>query len=87
MRLIRGDDVIIRMILLQHEPHRFDIFFGVTPVALCIQIAEIKFVLQPGLDVRHGARDFARDKRFAAPRAFVIEQNAAAREQDRTTSR
>ena len=78
MRFASGDHVIFRPILLQHQPHRFDVFFGVTPVALRVEVAEVKLVLQPRLDARHGARDLARDKSFAAPRAFVIEKNSAA---------
>ena len=37
-----GDDVIVRFVLLEHEPHGFDVFFGVAPVAFGIEVAEVK---------------------------------------------
>ena len=81
MGLIRGDDVILRLVLLEHQPHRFNVFLGVSPVAFRIQVAEIKFVLQTGEDVGHRARDLASHKCFPAARRFVVEQNAVARKQ------
>ena len=46
------------------------------PVALGIEIAEIKPILHTELDACHGARDLARHEGLAADRAFVIEENA-----------
>ena len=45
------------------------------PVALGIEVAEIKTILQTELDARHSPSDLARDKRLAAHRRLVIKQN------------
>src|ERR1051326_7622885 len=81
MGFVGGDHVIIRFLLLEHEPHRFDVFFGVTPVAFGLEVSEEKLVLQPGFDVSNGAGDFACHKRFAPAGRFMIEENAIARVQ------
>src|ERR1051325_4650461 len=71
-----GDDVIIGLLLLEHQPHGFDVFFGVTPVALRFKVAEVKFVLQAGEDLGDRTGDFAGDEGLAAPRRLVIEEDA-----------
>src|SRR4051812_50170385 len=38
--LARGDDVVTRFVLLQHQPHRADVVACVAPVAPRIEIAE-----------------------------------------------
>ena len=38
-------NVVVRLRLLQHKPHTFDVIARVSPVALRIEIAEIKLVL------------------------------------------
>jgi hypothetical protein len=48
--LAGGHNVIIRLILLQHEPHHFDEVLCVAPVPPGIQVAEIKAILEPKLD-------------------------------------
>src|SRR5213082_2400380 len=40
MRFVRGQDKIIALVLLEHPPHSLDVLRSVTPVALCLQIAE-----------------------------------------------
>ena len=44
------NDVVVRLILLQHEPHRLDIVASEAPVTLGIQIAKRKPVLQAQFD-------------------------------------
>ena len=78
MGFARGYDIIVRFRLLEHQPHGFDVFFGVTPVAFGFQITHEQFVLQTGLDARNGPGDFARHKILAAPGGFVVEKNAVA---------
>lgn len=51
------------------------------PVALRVQIAEKKLVLQPELDARCGASDLPRDKGLSPARRLVVEENAVASEQ------
>src|SRR6202012_5202441 len=44
-----------------------------------LAVAEIKVLLQPGLDPRQSARDLARDEGLSAARRLVIEKDAVAR--------
>src|SRR5436190_13944643 len=78
MGLARGYHVVISLVLLEHQPHRFDEFFGVTPVTFRIKVAEIQFFLEPGLDMRDSTGDLASDEGFATARRFMIEKNAVA---------
>ena len=41
--LARGDDVVVRLVLLEHEPHRLDVVAGEAPVALRVEVAEREF--------------------------------------------
>ncbi len=70
---------VVAFIVLKDSPHAFDIFGRVTPVALRIEVAEKQFILQIVFDGGNGARNFARDESFAAPRALVVEQDAVTR--------
>ena len=81
MRFFRGENVVVRLGLLQHHPHAFDIFGRVAPVALGFEIAEIELVLQAVANPRDSARDFAADENFAAPRGFVVEEDPVHGEQ------
>src|SRR5438552_18184686 len=65
--------------MLKNAPHAFDIFRRISPVALRVQVSQKQFMLQTMLNRGNCARDFASDKSFAAPRAFVVKQNAIAR--------
>src|SRR6478672_10088898 len=76
-----GDYIVIGLILLQHQPHCLDVFLCVTPIALRIQISQIEFFLQPGLDAHSSASNLSRNKCFATPRALVVEKNSAGGEQ------
>ncbi|SVC72845.1 uncharacterized protein METZ01_LOCUS325699, partial [marine metagenome] len=73
-----GYDEVVRIIGLQHAPHGLDVFGGVAPVALGIEIAEIQLVLLAGLDVGDGEGNFPRHEGFATAGRFVVEQNTAA---------
>ena len=50
-----GDDVIVGLVLLQHQPHRLDVVAGEAPVALGVEVAEEQLVLQAAL-MRAAAR-------------------------------
>ena len=78
MRLTGRHDIVVRLILLQHEPHCFDIIAGEAPIALGIEVAQEELLLQPFLDASGGTRDLAGHERLAAPRTLVIEQDAVA---------
>ena len=73
-----GDDEVVRLFLLQHQPLHFDEIAGMPPVAQGGEVAEVETVLQADGDARQGAGDLARDEGFAANRAFVIEEDAVA---------
>jgi len=70
--------VVVRFFLLEHQPHGFDVFFRVTPVAAGVKVAKAQLVLYAGKDSGHGHCDFSGDEGFAAPWRFMIEQDAVA---------
>ena len=51
--LAGGDDVVVRLIGLQHELHGADVARGVAPVALRVEVSEVETILETGLDARH----------------------------------
>ncbi len=71
-----GNDKILGLVLLQHQPLHFHVIPGVAPVAFGFHIAEKKTVLQAKLDARQGTRNLARDKCFTADRRLMVKQNA-----------
>jgi hypothetical protein len=76
-----GDDVIVRFLLLQHHPHRFDVVAGKAPIAARVEVAERELVLHAELDAGRAAGDLAGDEVLTAPRRFVVEQDAVGGEQ------
>ena len=78
--LARADYVIISLVLLQHQPHGPDIIAGKSPVALGLQVAQPQLLVQPQLDPSDAMSDFPSDELQAAPRRFMIEQDARAGE-------
>ncbi len=67
--------------MLHNTPHAFDIIFGVSPVAFCVQVTQIQFVLQANFDSTCRACDFSCYKRFATSLGFVVKQNSVTRKQ------
>src|SRR4026207_462775 len=76
MTLAGGDDVIVRLRLLQHQPHPPHVIARKTPVSLCVEITERERIGESKLDPRNAVTDFARDKFKTTTRRFVVEQNA-----------
>ena len=76
VRLVGGDHVVVGLVLLEHDPHHLDVFFGVTPVAAGIEVAHVEAVLEAEFDASGGASDLAGDEGLAAARALVVEENA-----------
>src|SRR5580692_8389631 len=74
--LARGQHEIVRLICLQDLVHADDVILGMAPVALGVEIAEVKRLLKPGLDPRHRAGDLAGHESFAPDRALMVEQDA-----------
>mmetsp|Transcript_139531 Transcript_139531/g.339000 ORF Transcript_139531/g.339000 Transcript_139531/m.339000 type:complete len:359 (+) Transcript_139531:274-1350(+) len=80
VRLPGRDDVIVRLVLLQHLPHALDVIARVAPIALRVHVSEVEALLLPGFDVRRRHRDLPRHERLSASRGLVVEQDAVARE-------
>lgn len=72
-----SDDVVVCFILLEHEPHGFDVVFGVTPVAEGIEVTEVKFFLQAEFYAGGCTSDFASDEGFAAAFGLVVKEDTA----------
>src|SRR5580698_165710 len=73
VRASGGEHIVVGLWLLKHEPHPPDEIARVTPVAAGFEIAEIKLLPAAEFDCRGRAGDLARDERFAAGRALVVE--------------
>src|SRR3954447_5728985 len=73
-----GDHVVVRLVLLEHHPHRLGVVGRVAPVALGIEVAHVELLLQPEVDGGQAAGDLARDERLAAALALVVEEDAVA---------
>ncbi len=78
VRLAGGDDVVVRLVLLEHQPHGPDVVAGEAPVALRVEVAEFEVLRQPELDAGDAVGHLARDELLPAPLALVVEQDAAA---------
>ena len=73
-----GDDEVFGLVLLQDEPHAFNVVFGIAPVAKARQITQIELILLALRDARRGKGDLARHEGLAATLRLVVEQNARA---------
>src|SRR5260370_1068280 len=74
----RRDNVVVRLVLLEHGPHRFHVFFRITPIALRREVAEVELLLQPGFNACNRTSDLPRDKSFTSPGTFMVKKNSAA---------
>jgi len=79
--LVGRQNIGIRLGVLEHPVHTFDVFPGVTPVALGVEVAEFQGFLLAQMNFGDGIGDFAGHEFLAAQRGFVVEQDAAAGEQ------
>src|SRR3989338_4421937 len=64
MRFSSCDDIIIRFVLLKHQPNRLDVFRGIAPVAFSVQIAEVEFLIKTGFYPCDPASDFSCNECF-----------------------
>jgi len=71
----RSDDIVARGVLLQDQPHRFDVFGGESPVALGVEISEVEELLLARFDAGEGGGDFPGDERLSVAGRFVVEEN------------
>mmetsp|Transcript_20926 Transcript_20926/g.67317 ORF Transcript_20926/g.67317 Transcript_20926/m.67317 type:complete len:372 (-) Transcript_20926:86-1201(-) len=81
VRLARGHHKVVRLLLLQHEPHGLHKVLGVAPVALGVKVAQEHALLLAAVDAGHGACDLASHKGGPAARRLVVEQDAVHRVQ------
>ena len=74
VRLAGGDDVVIGLLLLQHEVHGAHVVAGESPVALGVEVAQRQLLLEAELDLGHSVGDLAGDELHAAAFGLVVEQ-------------
>src|SRR5207249_3413288 len=74
MSLARRDDIVIRLVLLKHQPHGTDKIRSVAPIAFCLEISKKQLVLYAQLDSGDGLGDFSSDKSLSTARRLMIEQ-------------
>ena len=78
MLLAGCDDEILRLLVLQNQPHALDIVLCVAPVAERGQVSKIKLVLQSLCNSGCCKGYFSCNKGLASAFGFVIEQNSGA---------
>src|SRR6185437_1709562 len=71
VRFARRENIVVGLVLLQHEPHAFDIVAGVPPIALRIEVPDEQRSGQPQLNGRNRSTHLPRNERFTAKGAFV----------------
>src|ERR1700677_2385142 len=67
--LASGDDIVLRLLLLQHQPLHLNIVAGVAPVAQGTEVAEVKLLLESSLYAGKTPGNLARHKRRVARRS------------------
>ena len=80
MLLAGGDDIIIRLILLQDQPLGPHKVFSMTPIPQGIQIAKVETSLKAKGNPGRRPGDFTTDKRFPPAGRLMVEQNPVAGE-------
>src|SRR5918996_1760094 len=69
-----GDHEVVRLVLLEHQPHGLDIVLGIAPVALGVEVAEGKLPLQTELDRCCSVGDLAGDELQPPALGLVVEK-------------
>src|SRR5262249_17733049 len=76
-----GDHIIVRIRLLQHQPHCTDIISGEAPIPLGIKISDRKILRQPELNLSNTKRYLANHELKSAPRRLVVKKNSRDRKE------
>src|SRR5688572_20231347 len=63
--------IIVRRVLLEHEPHGSHIIPGKTPVTTCIKVAKAELAGKTQFDPRHAVGHLARHELDAATRRLM----------------
>ena len=77
VQLAGRDHVVVRLVLLEHQPHRAHVVAGVAPVAPRVEVAEPELACEPERDRRRRVRDLARDEVERPPRRLVVVEDPA----------
>ena len=72
VQLAGRDHVVVRLVLLEHQPHRAHGVAGVAPVALRVEVAEPQVGHEAELDPGGRVRDLARQELERAARRLVV---------------
>src|SRR4051794_31665473 len=75
-----GNNIVLRPLLLKHEPLHFDVVTRMAPITHGVKIAQVERFLQTHFDAREAASDLAGYKGLAAHRRLVVEEDADAGE-------
>src|ERR1700730_5263628 len=73
VRLAGGDDVVVWLLLLQHQPHGLDIVTRKAPIALRFEVSQVELVLKTLTDAAYRPGHLTRDESLAATRALMVE--------------
>mmetsp|Transcript_6067 Transcript_6067/g.5347 ORF Transcript_6067/g.5347 Transcript_6067/m.5347 type:complete len:233 (-) Transcript_6067:143-841(-) len=74
--LTRGNNIVLRDIALEHEPHALNIVACMSPIAGGVEVAKAHAILLASFNGCHSTGDLASHKGLATARAFVIEEDA-----------
>ena len=69
------DDVVVGLLLLEHQPHRLDVVAGEAPVTLGVEVAEHDVLLRPEVDPRHCLADLPGHELRPTARRLVVEED------------
>ena len=74
--LSSGEDVVIRLVLLEHAPHALDVVAGVAPITLGVDVAEVEALVDALVDAGDGGGDLTGDEGLATTGTLVVEEDA-----------
>ena len=75
-----GNHEVLRLVVLEYEPHTLHIVLGIAPVAEGVEVAEVEAVLLALGDAGCCEGDLAGHESLATTLALVVEENAGAAE-------
>ena len=75
-----GDHKVLRLVVLEYEPHTLHIVLGIAPVTERVEVAEVEAILLVLGDACCSEGDLAGHEGLATALALVVEENAGAAE-------
>ncbi|CDD83991.1 uncharacterized protein BN666_00512 [Bacteroides sp. CAG:462] len=76
MHLTGCNDKVLGSLVLENQPHALHIVLGIAPVAACVEVAQIEFVLMSLGDAGCRQGNLTCDEVLAATFTLVVEQDA-----------